>query len=300
MIRIVTLVLLLMGLAACVDDMTEDSDMSSEGTSVGASEGEGTTSDSALVASSSDVGTSPGGNGNLTEIQSGTLTSADIDDLLNPELFDAYLSELGQSNLFSSQIPFILLANSVVVDVQDLDGNPLSGATVGIASQDKQVNYKTPSNGLVYTLPIIENLSGEVTVSVSYNNVVATKTVNIDEIGNDRVIPITVETFAIAPTKLDLMLVVDTTGSMGDELDYLKVELNSILDQVRVDLAGVEINLGMVFYRDSGELYVTREFALSDDIDQMLTDLAVQSYAGGGDYPEAMDKGIEAALYQFI
>lgn len=96
------------------------------------------------------------------------------------------------------------------------------------------------------------------------------------------------------PRSLDVALVIDTTGSMGDELEYLKVELRDIATRVARSYPGVTQRWGMVLYRDHGDAYVTRKVDFSD-IDSFITKLGQQSAGGGGDTPEAMDLGMVAS-----
>lgn len=96
---------------------------------------------------------------------------------------------------------------------------------------------------------------------------------------------------------LDLMFVIDTTGSMGDELSYLQSELADVIARVR-DQAGqsVALRLSVNFYRDDGDEYVVRPFPFTTDIDAALADLAAQTYDGGGDTPEAVDVALADAI----
>ncbi len=96
------------------------------------------------------------------------------------------------------------------------------------------------------------------------------------------------------PRSLDVAIVIDTTGSMGDELEYLKVELREIAREISETHPGVAQRWGMVAYRDSGDAYVTR-VADFTDIGSFVEQLGRQSAGGGGDYPEAMEKGLEAS-----
>ena len=96
------------------------------------------------------------------------------------------------------------------------------------------------------------------------------------------------------PRALDVALVIDTTGSMGDELEYLKVELRDIATQVASSYPGVAQRWGMVVYRDHGDDYVTRSVNFRD-IDSFINVLGKQQAGGGGDMPEAMDLGLAAS-----
>ena len=96
-------------------------------------------------------------------------------------------------------------------------------------------------------------------------------------------------------TKLDLMLMIDTTGSMGDELEYLKVELKDVIERVRKE-QNIDIRLSVNFYRDEGDEYVVKYFDFREDIDDCITILGEQYSFGGGDYPEAVHTAINNVL----
>jgi hypothetical protein len=97
---------------------------------------------------------------------------------------------------------------------------------------------------------------------------------------------------------LDLMFVVDTTGSMGDELSYLQTELSDVISRSRQELLGeVDIRLSVNFYRDFGDAYVTRSFPFTEDISLAITQLKAQSSDGGGDWPEAVDSALVDGIH---
>ncbi len=96
---------------------------------------------------------------------------------------------------------------------------------------------------------------------------------------------------------LDLMFVIDTTGSMGDELSYLQAELGDVIDRVRQEVgANYTLRLSVNFYRDSGDEYVVRSFPFTEDIDQAIDELNAQEALGGGDWPEAVDAALIDAI----
>jgi hypothetical protein len=97
------------------------------------------------------------------------------------------------------------------------------------------------------------------------------------------------------PKNLDLAIVLDTTGSMGDELHYLQAELRGIVQQVQSRFPEVQQRFALVLYRDEGDEYVVRSFDFTSSLAAFQDSLARQSASGGGDYPEAMHKGLEEA-----
>ncbi len=96
---------------------------------------------------------------------------------------------------------------------------------------------------------------------------------------------------------LDLLFMIDTTGSMGDELSYLQSELADVIDEVRTEVGqSYKLRLSVNFYRDDGDDYIVRPFPFTEDIDLALADLAKQSSDGGGDYPEAVTEALDNAI----
>jgi hypothetical protein len=100
----------------------------------------------------------------------------------------------------------------------------------------------------------------------------------------------------VTPGVLEIGLVMDTTGSMGDELEYLKTELRSIAQAVETEYPGVEQRFALVAYRDHGDEYVVREHGFAP-LDSFLDHLGHERAGGGGDMPEAMDEAMAAVSH---
>ena len=83
---------------------------------------------------------------------------------------------------------------------------------------------------------------------------------------------------------------------MGDELSYLKSELMDVVTNVKVNNPVASIKLGSVFYRDQGDLYVTRRSGFSSDFSVTNDFINNQEPGGGGDFPEAVEIAVNEAL----
>ena len=83
---------------------------------------------------------------------------------------------------------------------------------------------------------------------------------------------------------------------MGDELEYLKVELENIVRKIKSDNANIPVHTSVNFYRDEGDEYVVRQFPFTDDIEQAAKAIQEQSADGGGDFEEAVHKALESAI----
>ncbi len=95
---------------------------------------------------------------------------------------------------------------------------------------------------------------------------------------------------------LDLAFIIDTTGSMGEELDKLKRTLESVCRRVSGLGPPPDARFALVLYRDRGEEYVTRVVPFTADIDQFVKDLQAVEASGGGDRPEALNLALRTAV----
>ena len=101
----------------------------------------------------------------------------------------------------------------------------------------------------------------------------------------------------IKKRKLELAFVVDATGSMSDEIQYLQAELLDVLKKVENTLdKSTEIRYGSVFYRDHGDQYVTRKFDFSENAESLIGFIKEQSASGGGDTPEAVVEALQLSI----
>ena len=97
-------------------------------------------------------------------------------------------------------------------------------------------------------------------------------------------------------TALDLMLMIDTTGSMGDELEYIKTELKDVVERVAKAGQNISIRVSVNFYRDEGDDYTVKYYDFREDINDCLAQISDQYAFGGGDYPEAVHTALENAV----
>lgn len=95
---------------------------------------------------------------------------------------------------------------------------------------------------------------------------------------------------------LDISVVLDTTGSMGDEITYLQGEFLNISETIRARYPDAEQRWSLVVYRDVGhEEYLFRTMEFSSDLEEFHDALLRQRANGGGDFPEAPDVGLAEA-----
>lgn len=97
--------------------------------------------------------------------------------------------------------------------------------------------------------------------------------------------------------KVDVVFAVDTTGSMGGLIDGAKRTVWSIASHVREIDKNADVRIGLVAYRDLGDEYVTKDFALTADMDSVFAELSSYVASGGGDTPENVDAALHDAVH---
>lgn len=97
---------------------------------------------------------------------------------------------------------------------------------------------------------------------------------------------------------VELMFVLDTTGSMGGMLEGAKTKIWGIVNDVlqQQGNGGATIRVGLVAYRDRGDAYVTRITPLTDNLDAVYTQLMGFRAQGGGDGPEDVRSAMAEAV----
>lgn len=105
-------------------------------------------------------------------------------------------------------------------------------------------------------------------------------------------------TEAVDPKVVDVMFVIDATGSMGDELRYVKAELGSVIERVAEEFEGedVKIRVGANVYRDESDDYLVRPHPMTENVEDVVKFLYRQEAGGGGDTPEAVEAALEDAI----
>ncbi len=171
------------------------------------------------------------------------------------------------------------------------NGEPFEGARVSCKSAISSA--VTDNKGKAYLFyPAINGPTEPITVefggtSKTIDGVIGNAEVECDlgTVARDTEVP-----------SLDFMIMCDTTGSMGDELEYLKVELENIVRKIKSDNSNIPVHTSVNFYRDEGDEYVVRQFPFTDDIEKSANAIREQSANGGGDTPEAVHTALDSAI----
>jgi Mg-chelatase subunit ChlD len=100
------------------------------------------------------------------------------------------------------------------------------------------------------------------------------------------------------PPEVEVVFVLDTTGSMGGLIDAAKQKIWSICNQIAAGKPTPNIKVGLVPFRDRGDEYVTKVYDLTDDLDAVHSNLMSFKAKGGGDFPESVNEALFVAVHK--
>jgi len=100
-------------------------------------------------------------------------------------------------------------------------------------------------------------------------------------------------------SKIQVVFALDATGSMSGLIDAAKEKIWSIAGSLAQAEPTPSVEIGLLFYRDRGDAFVTREVPLSGDMDAIYERLMQISTEGGGDSPESVNQALYESITKF-
>ena len=101
-----------------------------------------------------------------------------------------------------------------------------------------------------------------------------------------------VRNYTTGNSTLEMVFVLDTTGSMGGLLEGAKQRIWGIVNEVMQSASHPSVRVGLVAYRDRRDEYVTKVLPLTTDLDQVYSTLMSYRAEGGGDAPEDVRRAL--------
>lgn len=264
------------------------------------SKGEAATGDYYTPTPSEDVSTKKTTNSDANQAsaqdnlpKSGQITCSAVDDNSNY----TYWNELCFSTDYNNRNPvgFSRYVNSYDFNTKNrVELNIINGKNIKVSLKDAQMQAYVDNFHKAYLFPTASAANYEVEISyVDSNN----QSQTIDKTVKDGDIIDLEQTFT-TNTNMQIMFVIDATGSMGDELSYLKAEIDDIITKVKDANQTANIELSILMYRDTTDEYLTRYSDFSTDIEAQKAFLLEQTAKAGGDRPEAVDEALSFAMEQ--
>jgi von Willebrand factor type A domain len=226
----------------------------------------------------------------------GTLTAGSFDDNRDPSQYQSFFRKFSQGSVLGD-LPGRFLGHHLILTVKDGAGAPVGNARVIIRSDiGNPVELLSRTDGRVIFVPGFDQIAADADFQVTVHPPGGAAPVQQVVSRNADKHTITLSAVRTSPPQeLNLAIVLDTTSSMGDELEFLKAEMRSIARTIHERFPQVQKRYGLVFFRDEGDAYVTRRFDFTTSIDDVRRNLNDQAAVGGGDAPEAMHSALEDA-----
>jgi hypothetical protein len=184
------------------------------------------------------------------------------------------------------------------IQVTDEQGQPVLGARVTITDDagHELASLLSHANGLVSFFPLASK-----NPQAQRYHVLVEK--GPDEVGftlerDDREHSIVLDARSASdPVRLDVHFLIDATGSMSDEIQQLKENMIAISERIHALPSNPDVRFGMTIYRDRGDLFISRSFEFTPDIEVFTEELRNIVAEGGGDYAESLNEGLHKAVH---
>jgi len=95
---------------------------------------------------------------------------------------------------------------------------------------------------------------------------------------------------------VEIVFCLDATGSMSGLIGTAKEKIWNIVSELAQSNDVDTLKMGMVFYRDKGDTFVTKQIVLTNDLDGVYADLMDMTADGGGDTPESLNKALNESV----
>ena len=179
--------------------------------------------------------------------------------------------------------------------VTDAAGKPMPNCSIAIRGKHGRARLTTTASGRAILFPHAVGIGGDhVTATASCDGATASATFGIGTL--DGVVHLALGAHRALPARrtVDLAFVLDTTGSMSEEIEAVKSTIRQVAGQLGDDQ--VSVRIGLVQYKDRVDCIKTQTFPFSSDLNAFARQVDGLTADGGGDYPEDMQAGLAAAL----
>ncbi len=226
------------------------------------------------------------------------LRASEVDDNADYAAFIKYLNNYPGRDDYHNPDAF---AERYFVKVMNKQQQPVADARVEISSNGQTLfDGRTTSDGRVVFFPqLYPPSSGNATsfdIKVSRDQ--ATAATKLVRNGNLDTASVTLDTAPDQQVALDVVFVIDSTGSMGDEINKIKSTIHVIAQRIAQLPAQPQLRLALVTYRDRGSdnEFVTKKWDFTSDVNTFASELDTLVAYNGGDYPEDVNAGLNDAI----
>jgi hypothetical protein len=239
--------------------------------------------------------------------QSEPLRAGEVDDNTN---WDDYL--LYRRNYRGPQVRDRDVSERYIIEVKDGQGNPVLDANVrvflaGQQQREEVYSARTYANGQTLFQPLALDVPSQqvdsFVVEVQKDNLLEQFTLTrFDAQASTSFTErwtVTLDMQKQFDTiNLDVLFLIDATGSMADEIAKIQSTIFDVSAQIDALPGQPNVRYGMVTYRDRGDSFVSKVYDFTPDVRDFSKNLSTVWANGGGDYPESLNEGLHKAVNQ--
>lgn len=209
--------------------------------------------------------------------------------------FNYFVKFLAQ---YSSEVGFypLNIGERITLTVFDSNGKPVSNADVSVQVAGKTVSSgRTYASGIYHVFPLEYPDASSYKVLVSYGG--EKKSVEVDRKGPRTIdVKLSSDRKVLKGVPLDIVFVLDTTSSMGEEIERLRDTIEIINANVSAVTPKPLVRFALVLYRDTDDEYVTKVIPFTSKMDVFQKSLDEITADGGGDSPEDLQSALNDAI----
>jgi Mg-chelatase subunit ChlD len=191
------------------------------------------------------------------------------------------------------------ISERITIQVWDANNEPVHDATVEIFGDQQQTIFtgRTDAGGRLFFHPRALDANPRVqTFFVTASKGFVAQRQQFSRQESRWTITLT-DPPAAGRTQLDLLFLVDATGSMSDEIEKLTNSIAEIASQIDGLPEQPSVRYSLVSYRDRGDAYVVKSEEFTSHLNLFQKQLSRLRADGGGDYPEALNEALHTALH---
>ena len=224
------------------------------------------------------------------------LSAGEVND---NERWDEYLQYRDQYT--GPTIHDVDISERYIITVSDSAGETVPNAEVRVSSGDAVLfEGRTYANGQTLFFPL----------AFAASEAAESFTLNVEKDGatqelvfargenRDWDVTLELDQAATEGVPLDILFLLDSTGSMADEIDQIKATLLSISSRISDLPSQPDLRFGMVAYRDRGDAFVTRVYDFEPDPQRFVETIRGVVAHGGDDYPESLNEALHVAVHE--
>ncbi|MCL4266594.1 MAG: VWA domain-containing protein [Anaerolineae bacterium] len=226
--------------------------------------------------------------------ESSRLRAGEVDDNENWAEYLAYLQSYTAENV----IP-LAVSERHTIQVVDALSRPMSGVPIRIEVNGELVTeLRTHSDGTVLFFPgLYSSQTGSYEVTAVNGAQTVSMLLAVGGAGQNRQLMFTGEGERGTAVPLDILFLIDATGSMADEIRQLKDNMVAIAMQINTLPSQPDVRFSFVTYRDRTDDFPVNLFPFTANLEPFVAALAAIEARGGGDYPEDLHAGLAIALH---